>query len=288
MKSKIAFSVTFLLLSHFVFTQNYLPIVNDSQNIQFEVCHPIFDGTLEETYEISGDTLINDLTYFKIKTNDIEGFFRQDSSNAKAWFKEVNGAEKLIMDLNLTVGDSIFIDCDKYGRRYSKVTSIDTIGTRKTVELDYIYPEVYATPTDTIIYRTLKFIEGIGPTGFFLYQIEDVDFHNYGFILRTVRKNGYFVYSEFENCYDLVPVSTKNLDQVHFQIFPNPTSDFIEIKSDHPVEDLKIYNITGQLISQQFIPHTNTKWDLTALESGLYFVNFRIKDRNITEIIVKN
>ena len=125
--------------------QSFEPIVMPNQDVEFNVCHPVFDGTIDERYRNIGDTIINGLEYIIIGDNFFQGYLRQDSTYSKAWFKEDNSDEKLIMDLNMEIGDSIFIDCEMYGQRFSKAINIDTVNSRKVIELDYIYPRILAT-----------------------------------------------------------------------------------------------------------------------------------------------
>ena len=157
---KLVLIIISLSLIQTLKAKTYEPIIAPGQDIEFNVCHPVFDGTIDETYRNLGDTIINNLEYSIIGDNFFQGFLRQDSTNSKAWFKEDNSDEKLIMDLNMEIGDSIFIDCEMYGQRFSKAVYIDTVDSRKVIELDYIYPRILATQTDTIKYRPLKFIEG--------------------------------------------------------------------------------------------------------------------------------
>lgn len=267
--------------------QDYIPIVNGDHNIEYEICHPIFDAIALEVYSISGDTVIEGRNYSIVSYENIEGYIRQDSTNSKLWYKEKGGDEKLIMDLNLGVGDSIFIDCARYGRRYSTVMKVETEDSRKVLELDYIYPETYIGPGDTSIYRPLKFIEGIGPSGFFLYQIEDLDFHMYGFILKEVRHDSVVVYSELNECYDLVPNATQEQHKNEWSISPNPCQDYIQINSDDFIKDLVIYNMFGQPIFRQTLVQDGSIIDVSRFPRGMYLVSNNANSNGTIKVFVK-
>jgi len=55
-----------------------------------------------------------------------------------------------------------------------------------------------------------------------------------------------------------------------FDIYPNPTSDFIHIKTEAQIERLELYNYVGQLIltKNYNANHVNIK----SLNSGLYIL----------------
>lgn len=61
------------------------------------------------------------------------------------------------------------------------------------------------------------------------------------------------------------------------QVYPNPASDFITIKSDSdPIEEYLLYNINGQLIDKGT---SNFKDEftipLTKISTGIYFLHTR-------------
>lgn len=266
--------------------QTYEPIRAPGQEVEFNVCHPIFDGTSEETYRNLGETIINNLEYTIIGDNFFQGFLRQDSTNSKAWFKEDNSDEKLIMDLNMEIGDSIFIDCEMYGQRYSKAVHIDTVDSRKVIELDYIYPRILATQTDTIIYRPLKFIEGIGTNGFLMYQIDDIEFHLYGFLLETVFKDDNMEYENLEDC--AFPLSNENIEPLAIEIYPNPASDYIEIlnNGNEEISSVSIFDVSGSMVLSKSKIYQKEQIDIQFLNQGIYVMQIDIANQSIIKRVV--
>lgn len=61
------------------------------------------------------------------------------------------------------------------------------------------------------------------------------------------------------------------------KIFPNPTSDYINI-STKDNSDIQIFNSTGQLLLSQKANSYNTKLDISIFPAGVYFVNLMDKD----------
>lgn len=71
--------------------------------------------------------------------------------------------------------------------------------------------------------------------------------------------------------------STDDLDAKQIKIYPNPTSDFIQIANDNDVEKVAIYNIVGKKIntSSHFAGKSH---DVSTLQKGIYLV--RLFDEN--------
>lgn len=64
-------------------------------------------------------------------------------------------------------------------------------------------------------------------------------------------------------------LSTTEIPSAKTSIYPNPTKDFVTIKSDKKIKEISIYNSSGQLVKSESI--TN-KISLVALPIGNYFV----------------
>ena len=76
---------------------------------------------------------------------------------------------------------------------------------------------------------------------------------------------------------DDVGISDKSLAQI--KAYPNPTSDYWNIKSDQDIQNLYIYNINGELV-YSVLNHQSEQIRLNAtdLPTGIYFV--KIQDAN--------
>lgn len=62
--------------------------------------------------------------------------------------------------------------------------------------------------------------------------------------------------------------------QSHFSIKPNPASDFITIICAEPIEQIMVYNLSGQLVMQT----TESSFAVSAFWDGLYIVRAHMKD----------
>lgn len=69
-----------------------------------------------------------------------------------------------------------------------------------------------------------------------------------------------------------------------FTIFPNPTTDFINIECDDRIENVKIIDMSGKVL----ISSNNTKIDISDFQSGVYILIIKTKHNVLYEKIIKN
>jgi uncharacterized surface protein with fasciclin (FAS1) repeats len=78
---------------------------------------------------------------------------------------------------------------------------------------------------------------------------------------------------------DAVLVSTttsiSKLDEIIFEIYPNPATDFIRINSKMGVESLIIRDITGRVVTQMNNLSSSQRIDLNGFKSGMYLVTMK-------------
>lgn len=70
--------------------------------------------------------------------------------------------------------------------------------------------------------------------------------------------------------------STNDLDLTDLVIYPNPTTDFFQLKNDASIASISIFNIVGRNVSS--LNHTSGMiHDVTALRPGMYLVRLENK-----------
>jgi len=73
-----------------------------------------------------------------------------------------------------------------------------------------------------------------------------------------------------------------------FEIYPNPTSDFVYISSDIEMLSVKVMSITGEILFESNINNYNTSIDLFNLSNGMYLLNIQTNNEvKIEKIIIK-
>lgn len=64
----------------------------------------------------------------------------------------------------------------------------------------------------------------------------------------------------------------KDLSDVAFSVFPNPTSDFLNISTSDNIESVKVFDMNGRLILSNTYNTSNVKLDVMSLTNGHYTV----------------
>lgn len=66
--------------------------------------------------------------------------------------------------------------------------------------------------------------------------------------------------------------SIEGNDASEIEIFPNPTSDFINLSSKETISRIEIISITGKMACQMEIGNNNATYNISNLSNGMYFV----------------
>lgn len=83
---------------------------------------------------------------------------------------------------------------------------------------------------------------------------------------------------------DMDQLAVNDINKTKISIFPNPSSDFIHIKSDEEIRSIKIYDIKGSLIRTDNTP----KIDISAFPKGNYIISIETKSGTETRKFIKN
>lgn len=78
-----------------------------------------------------------------------------------------------------------------------------------------------------------------------------------------------------------VSTGIQDLFSQNLNLFPNPTRDFLNIRSDKLVDQVQVYNTAGQIVYSNVYPAVNTiepSIDVRELGTGLYFVHVKNHD----------
>ncbi len=65
-------------------------------------------------------------------------------------------------------------------------------------------------------------------------------------------------------------------------IYPNPSSNYINIVNAENLESVKVYNTNGQIL----IESIRTRIDVSKLPPSVYFVDIRTKNKTVTKKII--
>lgn len=91
-------------------------------------------------------------------------------------------------------------------------------------------------------------------------------------------QQGYYTSATVNN------LSTEENQLFQVTIYPNPASERIQLQSNGKISDLKIYDVSGELVLDEAITHSPTiELNITDLNSGIYFIH--VLDENGTSSV---
>ncbi len=73
-------------------------------------------------------------------------------------------------------------------------------------------------------------------------------------------------------------IGIEEVNKGNFQLYPNPTTKNISIRSPQLIQELSVLDISGKIVLKQNSFSTSAWLDLTALENGIYFVQCKFKN----------
>lgn len=234
-------------------------------------------------YYCQGDTLISDTLYKKmyfvgyaythqVPSHPISGYYgavRNDTVNKKVFIKSNYifdySVADLLYDFNITIGDP----CQYCCHDTSVISSIDSVLYCDTYHKRYNY-------TDALNY-THSIIEGIGST--------------FGLTPRhcMVNSSGLLCYSEnnvptCDTCE--TPAYHFKMDNDYFNIYPNPTHDFVDIVSAFPMSLVEISDISGRIIYREQSLH-GTMSRIQLPYKGIYSIRIIMNDVIVTRKVIR-
>ena len=138
----------------------------------------------------------------------------------------------------------------------------------KDIVLTWDAPETMEmTPSSYNVYRNDA---KIGNTAQLTYTDEDLNPGLYRYTVTAVYEDGESAPAGPVSAEITVSITENN--EVAFALYPNPVENLLTIESVKEAE-VKIYSINGQMISEQMINEGVNTIDLSALNSGMYFIN---------------
>jgi hypothetical protein len=79
----------------------------------------------------------------------------------------------------------------------------------------------------------------------------------------------------------------RDLDEDGFSAYPNPVSNELTVVSEDMIHTMKVYDITGKVLSNQKVNATQTKVDVTSFQPGIYMISIETEEEVITKKFIK-
>lgn len=77
--------------------------------------------------------------------------------------------------------------------------------------------------------------------------------------------------SDPTNTIEVLLTGTMNQYENEFQIYPNPASDIVNVKSELEIKSFKIFNHSGQVVLEKIVKNKTYQFNVSKFVSGLYF-----------------
>lgn len=90
--------------------------------------------------------------------------------------------------------------------------------------------------------------------------------------------------------YSSVMLSNASFEKLDFNLYPNPSAEYIEIKLNNELTNngtLELYNEIGLLCKTEKLISNTTRMETKDLSSGIYFVKMKTENETITKKLIK-
>lgn len=272
--------------------QSFQSVLEDGIT-QWDVSYHGIPSITTTSFFISTDTIINGINYFKI--DGFPWYLREDSSYGSLWFfEDVSGEEKLIMDMNLALGDTFYLN----PKVYSYQLGIDTIAivdcvyyeqAQKHIQFNYNFSHYFPGHPFN---QDLTFIEGVGPNFGIIFQTFLPAFDKPSMLL-CAQNGDSTIYSNTAlngTCFYTQTV-VDEIGKIYINsIYPNPFKEHLKIYFSEPnCGRLILYNINGEEVYKQEFQGHLIEFNLSSLPNGIYILQLlpNADDGFITYKIIK-
>ena len=261
MKKTILLIMNFYLCIN-VFGQEYHKLIGDNKwNILLGGYIDCGFDCIDEDFRthsltLSTDSIVSDTIYKKLisaryMSNDTTDYFlgllREDTINQKVFFRKPHGIDRMIYDFSVSKNDTIkdirYHDCGVC-EKYAVVDSVDTVFDLKGIERQRFFIGDY--------YGQETWIEGIGSMNG-LIDLQHIDeTPNFEGLVCFWMEDELF-YEKEDNQFGCLYFSNiTSIDEFiyseNISVYPNPTKSLIQISSNIEIENVKMFNMTGQIV----------------------------------------
>jgi len=81
--------------------------------------------------------------------------------------------------------------------------------------------------------------------------------------------------------------AVNDIEELKLSVYPNPTSDLVNIKSQSNIETLQVYSLSGKRLIEMSPNTTDVQMDISSLSSGAYLINVTTDESARTIKIIK-
>jgi len=224
----------------------------------------IIEGQAYKQMERLNYTSSNDCPPFTAGNNwvGLNEFIREDILERKVYYRDINSeTDKLLFDFSLEIGDTLVNDLI-LNDFYIVDTIVDYQLLNGTIVKKFVFEEIVANN------ELFCYMEGIGSSNGVLNHFGDGI--GFGSELLCVDLNSELIYDG--DCSGYV-LETEEENQNKFHIYPNPTSDFINIEFENLLHSkVQVIDATGRPVQSIQLNDSPQRINLENLNPGIYFL----------------
>lgn len=121
----------------------------------------------------------------------------------------------------------------------------------------------------------------------FIFKFSDTGKHYFGFHMFSNGDQWDFMVDDFTFS-TLTPTSVNEINKQNtIVLYPNPTSNLVNIESKTKIEKISVYTPTGVLVHQISVNNTNYELDLSLSVQGMYILVLETKEGNTIKKVIK-
>lgn len=199
------------------------------------------------------------------------------SQNTELFFLDIEASQ--ITDIDLTNNPNLqylYLDLNQ------QLTSLDISENPSIIRLSCVYNQLTSLNIANGNNTDILEFESTGNPDLLCIQVDDVNYAN-NQPCNQENESG-FCKDDFTSYSENCNLGIENNLKESIFLYPNPVSDILHIKSNQPIENVKLYSIQGKLINEL----SNTEnINLSKLAPGFYFVKLTIGNETLTRKIVK-
>jgi len=89
---------------------------------------------------------------------------------------------------------------------------------------------------------------------------------------------------DYVRVYQNTTASTEDVFANKFSVYPNPSSDVLNIRTNEPIDKVELYNTIGQLI----VAKKTTNINISSLKTGIYILKIYSRNRSVIKKVMIN
>jgi hypothetical protein len=283
--------LVFIILTVGAYGQSYQSVFGKNSTTWSIKWHNL-DFTTSSDFFVSGDTIINSLSYKSISVNNFgkTGYFlREDTLTGKIWLVNLNPqcygtdtAPRLEADLSLQLGDTFNISLSQLNvtdpaDSLIVVDSVYYVAGQKQIRFT-------SPPSIGQLPEPITFIEGIGPNYSLMWLTGNCDEYIGKYLLCVFKDSVEADYTNLRFNGECSPnfAGIPTVGIADITIYPNPAREYLDITGvlDSKTE-CAITNVLGQVLGHYSLISGSNNINIGDFASGYYQISFYLNGGKI-------